>query len=147
MKNSIGIILLGVLFMSSCSVEPQPINYGADACHSCRMNIVQQKFGAEIVTKKGKVYKYDAIECAVQDIVENWEEDKLEFILAVDYNNPTNFIDATSSFYLKSDEIPSPMGAYLSSYATKELAQTAQERNGGEILDWESLKERFTESN
>jgi copper chaperone NosL len=146
MKYSIVIIFFGILFMGSCSVEPQPIKYGVDACHSCKMGIVQQKFGAEIVTKKGKIYKYDAIECAMQDILENWDENKLEYILVIDYNNPTNLIDATKAFHLKSEKLPSPMGAYLSSYVTLEMAQTAKEKDGGEVMDWNTLKERFTES-
>lgn len=147
MKNRIGIIVSACLLLVSCSVEPQPINYGTDACHSCRMNIVQKKFGAEIVTKKGKVYKYDAIECAVQDILENWEEEKLEYILAIDYNDPTKLIDATAGFHLKSENIPSPMGAFLSSYSSKELAEESKINNGGEVLSWQELKSRYTESN
>ncbi len=46
-------LLIVPLFFYSCSVEPSPINYGKEACNFCKMNIVDQQHGAEIVTKKG----------------------------------------------------------------------------------------------
>jgi copper chaperone NosL len=106
------------------------------------MNIVEKKFGAEIVTKKGKVYKYDAIECMV-NAIKKMDKNSIQYFMAVDYNNPTQLMDATTSFHLKSEEIPSPMGAFLSSYVNKELADKAQEINGGQIYSWEVLKEKF----
>ena len=45
--------------------KQEEINYGVDACAYCKMNIVDPKFGAELITKKGRVYKFDAIECMV----------------------------------------------------------------------------------
>ena len=136
------ILLLGTLLFSSCSVEPKPINYGKDACVYCKMNIVEKKFGAEIVTKKGKVFKYDAIECMVNAISE-MDESSIKYFMAIDYNNPTQLVDATTSFHLKSEKIPSPMGAFLSSYKNEELAKKSQELNGGEIYSWEILKKKY----
>ncbi len=41
----------------------EPILYSQDACHHCKMIISDKRFGAEFVTEKGKIYKFDAIEC------------------------------------------------------------------------------------
>lgn len=131
-----------LLLLSSCNAEPTPINYGSDACSFCKMNIVERKFGGEIVTQKGKITKYDAIECVINTLSEKKEED-LKYIMAIDYNNPTELIDARTSYHLKSKKIPSPMGAFLSSYSTLAQAKIAQEQNGGEILDWKTLKTRY----
>ena len=52
-------ILIGVITMLlACSVEPKPINYGRDACHFCKMTIVDNQHAAEIITLKGKAFKY-----------------------------------------------------------------------------------------
>ncbi len=60
------LLLLSLLFfVVGCSVEESPINYGKDACNFCKMNIVDKQHAAEIVTSKGKPFKYDAIECMV----------------------------------------------------------------------------------
>lgn len=51
------------MLLSACTPKAQSITYGADMCHFCKMNIVDVQHASEIVTKKGKVFKYDAIEC------------------------------------------------------------------------------------
>ena len=50
-------IVVLLLIFTSCNVGPQAINYGSDGCHFCKMTIVDKVHAAEIVTKKGKVYK------------------------------------------------------------------------------------------
>ena len=47
----------------SCNSGPQPIKLGQDACSFCKMSIADNHFGAEIMTKKGKVYKFDDMHC------------------------------------------------------------------------------------
>ena len=140
MKNKL-VLLIGLcsIFIMSCSVEPQKIEYGKDACSFCKMTIVETKFAAEIVTKKGRAFKYDATECLINDI-ENKDESSLAFILVTDYNTPKELINATEATFLISKEIKSPMGAYLSAYKTNEEAK----KNGTKIFNWQSLKKHFS---
>ncbi|MCX8489678.1 MAG: hypothetical protein ORN54_01270 [Cyclobacteriaceae bacterium] len=42
-----------LLLFISCSTEPEPLVYGTDICHFCKMTLMDKKFGAELVTKKG----------------------------------------------------------------------------------------------
>jgi copper chaperone NosL len=61
-----GIIPIFIMIMLiACNPERKPIQYGEDKCAFCRMSIVDQRFGGEIVTQKGKVYMFDAVECMV----------------------------------------------------------------------------------
>ena len=46
-----------------CNPKAEKINLGKDQCAECKMTIADPKFGAEIVTKKGKVYKFDDTHC------------------------------------------------------------------------------------
>ena len=55
--------IVSFLFLISCSTEPEPLVYGTDICHNCKMTLMDNKFGAELVTKKGKVYKFDDMNC------------------------------------------------------------------------------------
>ena len=61
--------IVTILFLSlaACTVAPVPINFGSDGCHFCKMTIVDKQHAAELVTSKGKAYKYDAIECMIDD--------------------------------------------------------------------------------
>ena len=142
-KNNI-MILFTVLILSSCSVEPQPINYGSDACEFCKMTIVENRWAAEIVTEKGKAYKYDAIECMMNYMNRNdIESDGLALLLVDDYSQPAVLIDATKATYIKSEAIPSPMGAFLSAFKNADDADATVKEKGGQVFDFQELKSRY----
>ncbi|HSN59587.1 MAG TPA: hypothetical protein VLR49_01530, partial [Ferruginibacter sp.] len=48
------ITVLLTVTLSSCSTDPQPLRIGQDNCDFCKMTISDKRFGAEVVTKKGK---------------------------------------------------------------------------------------------
>src|SRR6187402_194120 len=117
----ISIVLVAILFLS-CSVDPQHLQYGKDACHACKMTLIDKKFGAEIVTAKGKVYKFDDMNCMINFINSGYLEDEtLEHILVVDYTQPGKLISAEKAFYLKSDEIRSPMASGVAAFESEKL--------------------------
>ncbi|MEY8019304.1 nitrous oxide reductase accessory protein NosL [Muriicola sp. E247] len=125
-----------------CSRGPKPIDYGSDGCHYCRMTIVDRQHAAEIVTQKGRVYKFDATECMLNQL-KDFEEVELELFLVNDYDSPGTLIDATKATFLISKNIPSPMGEFLTAFKTPENAQEAKNVNGGELYTWDELKVRF----
>jgi copper chaperone NosL len=102
------------------------------------MNIVDHQHAAEIVTKKGKAFKFDATECLVNHLTEIGNSE-IELFLVADYNNPGNLIDAKTASYIISENIPSPMGAYLSAVSTKAEAETLQRSKTGTVYNWEEL--------
>ena len=58
-------IATALMLLAGCSVGQPKINYGADECAHCRMNVVDAKFGAAVQTTKGRAYVFDAPECMV----------------------------------------------------------------------------------
>lgn len=141
MKKAI-FILLGVAIIAGCTPSPQPINYGTDLCNHCQMTIVDRQHAAEAVTQKGKVYKFDAIECMV-NYVNVHQESEWAILLAGDYNRPGEMIDALAGSYLISQAIPSPMGAYLSAFVNAEEAGKIQSEKGGDIYNWSQLRTKL----
>lgn len=136
-------LLLGLtLFISSCQVEPKPIAYNHDECAYCKMKISDVKFGAELVTKKGKIYKYDSAECLVRTYLETNPSD-YAFVLVTDFSKPQQLIDATSSTFLISEAQPSPMGGNLSAYENEEEASAIHKVKGGELLNFNQLLETY----
>lgn len=112
-------IFLGIIFSSilvSCNISPQQIEYGTDACHYCNMTIVDRQHSAQLVTTKGKAYKYDAIECMVHSLQDEMKDTEMALYLVADFNQPGQLMDATMASYLVSDQIASPMGANLSAF-------------------------------
>ena len=123
----------------SCSPSAKPINYGSDMCHYCKMTIVDAQHAAQLVTAKGKVTNFDAIECMLNHLGSQ-EDINLAFKLVNDFSKPKTLIDAETSYYLISKAIPSPMGAYLSAFATYEEAHRVQKQKGGEVYSWHDIQ-------
>jgi len=142
LKPLIGAVIL--LLVISCKVEPQAIEYGKDQCNFCKMNVVDKTHAAQYVTKKGKQFKFDAIECMVNDLSENNEED-IAILLVANYGNPGEMIDVKSATFLISKEIKSPMGANLSAFSSKNMAEELQQKHGGGIYNWDTLKQKLSD--
>lgn len=140
------LFLLSAMFLA-CNPESKPISYGEDKCEFCRMSIVDQRFGGEIVTKKGKVYKFDAAECVVNYLDQHVEdESKLSMILTNTYDQPAKLTDATSCYYLVSRNMPSPMGMFLNPFENEAKANEFHDANGGNIFSWQELRTEFAKN-
>lgn len=137
-------VLIGlIMLISSCTVEPKKINYGNEHCSHCDMTVVDKTHAAEYVTKKGKTYVFDAIECLVIKLNEEQNEAAMAFILVADFSNPSVLIDAKSATYFICEKIKSPMGANLSAFSSKEKAEKMMNDYGGEVFSWEEIKQKI----
>ena len=135
-----------LLLLLGCQPGPRPVEYGTDACYFCRMTIVDRQHAAEIVTNKGKVYKYDAVECMVNSMDEIGTGD-IALYLCNTFDNPGILTDATSVSYLVSEALPSPMGANLTAFATIGEANNARQEYGGTVYSWEALAHYLEKQN
>ena len=143
MKKGNQFLLITMLFVfTACSVEPAKISYGSDACHFCKMTIVEETHAAEIVTSKGKSFKYDAIECLLNDL-ENHESQSVALFLVTDYLTPQKLIDATTATFLISKSIQSPMVANLTAFENLKDAEEYGKNENDKIFDWTDLQKHF----
>lgn len=131
-------LLLSIL---SCSPQQESIEYGFDACEHCKMTITDSRYGSELVTDKGKVYKFDSIECLAMYITEDSRKDaSWSMVLVTDFLKPEQFLEAQEAWYLKSESLPSPMGMGLTAFATENDVREHQSNYPGEVLHWEEIK-------
>jgi len=136
--------LLSIISLLSCSSEPEPLQYGEDACHTCKMTLMDKKFGAELVTVKGKVYKFDDVNCMLT-FYNSAEVQPSDFAhkLVVDFSQPTTLIEAADAFYLKSPEIKSPMASKVAAFQKKESMESVKKELKGIYLVWGELVSQF----
>ena len=127
-----------IFIISACTVSPRPIEYGNEECFYCKMAIVDAQHAAELVTNKGKIYVYDAIECMVAHYNET-SETEYSYELVSDYESPGTWLNAQEASYLISAQLPSPMGANLNAFANSENANAMQQSKPGDIFNWETL--------
>ncbi|MBL7840840.1 MAG: nitrous oxide reductase accessory protein NosL [Cyclobacteriaceae bacterium] len=142
MKKLTLIIVLFVFI--SCSSDPEPLRYGKDICYSCKMTLVDRKFGAEIVTKKGKVYKFDDLNCMVGFYNSDYEvHENMEHILVIDFAHPGTLIDVQQAFFVKTSEIRTPMAGGIAAFSNKEDQANQNEKWKGTLLEWPDVIAEF----
>lgn len=133
------LFLISILIvLTNCSKEPEPINYNKDECAHCMMQITDPKFGSELVTDKGKIYKFDSIEC-MADYVSSNRGFKIDQLWISDYANPNNLINAETAFYLVSSKIESPMSANLAGFKTEIDRGKFYAELTGQKLNWKDV--------
>ncbi|MDZ7805573.1 MAG: nitrous oxide reductase accessory protein NosL [Gracilimonas sp.] len=130
-----------LLFATACSQEPVEIHYASDECAHCKMMITDEQFAAQLVTEKGKAYKFDAIECMAVYHRQNKDELSGSRLWVSNYNDPGTWLDAFEAQYVKSEVIKSPMGESLLALPTKEAAEEHIEERPGRMLLWDEVSQ------
>ncbi|NNL01551.1 MAG: hypothetical protein HKP39_04690 [Eudoraea sp.] len=142
MINRFIFVSLILFIFASCEVSPKPINYGSDGCHFCSMTIVDKQHAAQIVTKKGKAFKFDAVECMMNHL-KDVDTASIALYMVNNLQEPGELIDAQKATFLISKEIPSPMGEYLSAFKSRVEAENIETENNGKLYSWNELLTRF----
>ncbi|HEY1113466.1 MAG TPA: nitrous oxide reductase accessory protein NosL [Chitinophagaceae bacterium] len=133
------VMLILATAFTGCSTEPQKIAYGKDLCDECRMTIMDAKFGAEIVTKKGKAYKFDDAHCIGQFLrAGKVAQEDIAQTLFTDYENG-EFVDVQQVLFVVSPQLKSPMNSNAAAFATKKSADEVAVMTKGKVLDWPAL--------
>ena len=135
-----------LIFLQACATSsPEPIHYGSDACAHCKMTIMDDKFGTELVTSKGKVFKFDSIECML-DFIKDAPSVYLDAgnqVFLTDMLQPGSFIDARQAIYVHDETLQSPMGGNLAAFRTRLLAQRSRTGAGVKFYTWDELLRQF----
>ena len=138
MKKSIHILILLSMIFLSCNVSPVDIQYDYDQCHACKMTISDSRFGCEYVTTKGKIFKYDAIECLVRDI-NKLDKADIAYTMVTHFDTPKKLKPAEESYFFISKDRPSPMGAFLSAYESRSAVDQLSQELNGQVFNWQEL--------
>jgi copper chaperone NosL len=137
-------ILISLTFFVSCSNEPQPIKYGSDDCAGCKMTIMDEKFGAEVITNKGKIFKFDDIGCMIGYLKnENISDSEISKKLVIDYLQKNSFINANDAVYYVGEDVHSPMNGNAAAFSNKEAALKFQNGKQGIIMVWNELYKKL----
>jgi copper chaperone NosL len=134
-------IIVALGLFSACRRAPEPIVYGKDACTHCKMTIMDKRFAAEIITSKGKIFKFDAAECMASFLKENAEiatNEKSTFLVS-DFDHPGQFTDARKSIFLNDNSLFSPMDGNLAAFLSKESAEAVEKDKSAKIYTWPQL--------
>jgi copper chaperone NosL len=137
----IAFILTGALAASCGRKKPEPIAYGKDSCSECKMTIIDPKFGGEIISKKGKIFKFDDTHCLAKFMERRGiEMNSIHKTLFVNYNKPAEWLEVEKAEFVVSSLFRSPMGGNAAAFSSKAEAESkSSELAGSKVTSWATL--------
>lgn len=124
-----------MIALTSCAEKgPQEIAVGKDQCDNCKMTISDQKFATQLLTEKGRAYKFDDVSCLKDYENSNPESATNGTEYVVDFPSGA-FIDSKSATFIKGGEIKSPMGGNTQAFKEKAAAEKAAAALGATLTE------------
>lgn len=135
--------LLSLFFFQACNAGTQQIVVGKDVCNYCKMPVSDNRFGAEILTTKGKIYKFDDAHCLLGFLhAPNFKNEKDYKVFVVDFSDDHSLITASKALFLKSEALRSPMNGNIAAFSNADSLQFASGKYLGSKLSWIEVDKR-----
>lgn len=129
------------LLLSGCNTHPQPIQTGKDHCDFCKMTVSDSRFGAEIVTKKTKVFKFDDAHCIVAFLNSGKiNKEQIAGIYFTEFLSPHDLIDVKHVHLLQSPALKSPMNGNIAAFSNEDSLVNLLPTFRGNKISWEDLQ-------
>ena len=131
--NILGIISLGIFF--SCSQKgPEKINFGKDQCELCKMGIEDPKFATELITEKGRIYKFDDLNCMQSYATENASVIGKARLFVPDFISKELF-HLEKAILITGGAVKSPMNGNVAAFKEKNQAEKTAQQLGASIIE------------
>ena len=104
------------------------------------MTITDTKYGAEIITQKGKAYKFDDVHCVLAFMQSKMiEEKEIKDIYLVDYAGDHSLVKAGESFLLQGEDIHGPMNGNVIAFKSEDSLKGTAVQLKGSTTSWDKL--------
>ena len=135
--------LITITTLISCgSKEPVPIKLNVDACEFCKMTISNGKFGAELITKKGRHYKFDDVACMVQ-FAKSSTVVPYEAFYVNDYLKDNLLIPAETAHFIKGEKINSPMRGNFAAFSSVKEQTIFGKKLEAQTMTWSEVYDAY----
>ncbi len=136
------ITLIALALAAGCSNDsPRALVRGEDSCAYCRMTIDDLRFGALVLSDRGKLQTFDSIECAANWVAAQLPDHAPRAIWVANFTDPSQWVDANNAVFLHGSQIRSPMGRDLVAFAANSDGEALQRAHGGSVIDWAAVRE------
>ena len=135
------LVFAALLGFASCGApQAEPIALNKDNCAECKMTIADLKFANELVTDKGRVYKFDDHHCLVKYVQNNGNMVGKAYFS--DFNQPQQLLNEEEAVLVKSDALRAPMGGNVVAFRNQEDAKTFLADKKGEVITWRTEEKK-----
>jgi len=130
-----------LMSVGGCNTDPQAIRLGKDNCDFCKMAISDARFGAEIVTKKGKIYKFDDAHCIIGYLhAEKLNAEQIDGIYFTNFNSPHQLLPVEQIHFLQSPALKSPMNGNIAALSHEDSLVSLLPQFRGNKISWEEMR-------
>ena len=142
---AVAVVCIMLFLLNACSpASPEPFQPGKDFCTFCKMGISDTRYGGELITRKGKTYKFDDLKCMISYMrMNDRKENGLAQSWVVDFDQPNTFLKAQDASFLNGNTLKSPMGGNTAGFKTKAAAQAKIVDTSYVVLDWEAVQAKL----
>lgn len=137
--NKLNIIILLItssFLMVSCSTtNPEPIQLNKDNCAHCKMTIADIRFATELITKKGRIYKFDDLKCMLNYSKEYSLLNEAKFYVS-DFGGKNNLIPIESLYFIQGSKLNSPMAGNVAAFYNKEMKDAIKTKLEANDIKW-----------
>ena len=133
--------LVAITFMCvSCTAQPEPLRPGIDNCYFCKMSVSDLRFGAELITAKGKIYKFDDMHCLLSFLKSKAVEEKqIKEVYLTDYAGTHALIPASAAYLFSSEDLRSPMNGNIAAFSNESDMEKTRIQMNGKVVKWSEL--------
>jgi len=141
MKTNLApLLFLPLFFLLSCSeAKPEKAKLNVDNCDYCKMTIADEKFVAELITSKGRLYKFDDVAC-MQNYVKDNTSAANSNLFVTNFEQPGTFLKVENAAFVTGEVLSSPMGGNFAAFADTKAAEAFAQNNSVQTVLWKDIK-------
>jgi len=133
---------ISFVLLAGCSPGPEALKIGKDNCSFCKMTISDNRYGAELITRKGKIYKFDDSHCLMSFIQSKTVEKKdLDKVYLADFMSDHTLIKAEDALLLQSDFFNGPMNGHIAAFSSEDNMKKIAQQYNGNVITWKQLNQ------
>jgi len=130
-----------VLLVACGHSGPETININKDDCDNCKMSISDKRFACELVTEKGRAYKFDDVTCMMSYKNDNKDKMTNAHFYINNYLLPNDLLLSDKLTFVEGENVSSPMGGNIAAFTNKDSAETYSVRWNAKIINWQTINQ------
>lgn len=139
---ALGLLLLSSLLLTSCKTGPKEIPYGKAPCDHCKMTIMDKRFGAELITAKGKIFYFDELTCLNKfRSSQELNTENIAGMYVSDFNGSGQLLAVENAFFARGESIRGPMGGSIAAFPDAGSRDQFIKGKNLEPVDWKSINQ------
>ena len=137
---SIVLMLLSISTISGCNTDPEAIRIGRDNCYFCKMTVSDARYGAELITRKGKVFKFDDAQCLLSFLQTGAiKKNEVSNIYFTDFSGDHTLVRSDEAFLLRSESLQGPMNGNVVAFRAEDSMKKTAGLYKSERINWDQL--------